>query len=623
MKTFQNQTIKLKLVIIITFTSIIAVVAGLGTYLVFDMVSIKNEMKKNAELNATLVAEYSIVPLLFNYTDEANNVLSKLSAIPNVLDAYIYNKNNQILAVYHKAAEIPDTSQSITNTKAGFSSGYLYIHHAILYKGKTYGTLYLRISAANLEDKFLYNLLVMVILIIILFISISIVANRIQKIISGPILKLAELTASISQSQDFTVQLEPQGNDEVGILYQQFNKMLSQLLKWKNERDVAEKEINFLAHVFKNINENVSITDLNDTIIFVNQSFIKTYGYSEEELMGQKVDILRSDNNSPEVTSEILPATLKGGWQGELMNKCKDGREFPILLRTTIIYDKMNQPVALVGVSIDITEHKREEKEIMLYRDHLEELVKQRTAELEEEKEHAQSADRLKSAFLATMSHELRTPLNSIIGFTGILMQERPGPLNPEQKKQLGMAQQSARHLLSLINDVLDISKIESGQLKMNIETFSLPEVIFKVVETNTPMAEKKNIQITTDIAPDIDEMTSDKLRVQQILLNLVNNAVKFTEAGSVNIVCFKSNDLITIKVIDTGMGIEKDQMDILFKPFMQIDTGLTRKHEGTGLGLSICKRLLDMLNGTVEIESEYGKGSTFIVKMPIIKSKS
>lgn len=216
------------------------------------------------------------------------------------------------------------------------------------------------------------------------------------------------------------------------------------------------------------------------------------------------------------------------------------------------------------------------------------------------------------------MSHELRTPLNSIIGFTGILMQERPGPLNPEQKKQLGMAQQSARHLLSLINDVLDISKIEAGQLKMNLESFNLPEVIYKVIETNRPMADKKNLQMNVFIASDIGEMVSDKLRVQQILLNLVNNAVKFTEVGSVDIECIKSNNVVTIKVVDSGMGIEKDQMNILFKPFMQIDTGLTRKHEGTGLGLSICKKLLDMLNGSVEIESEIGKGSTFIVKLPI-----
>lgn len=617
MKTFKNQTIKMKLVMVITFTSIIAVVAGLATYLIFDMVSIKQEMKKNAILSATLVAQYSVVPLQFGYTEEANDVLAKLSTMPSVLDACIYNTNNVMFASYHRLQNDPYSFQQIQNIKNGFSDGFLFISYEITYKGKNFGKLFLRISTDAVKEKFADNIMVMMVLIIILFISIAFVANRIQKIISAPILKLAEVSAAISESQDFTIQLNPQGTDEVGILYHQFNKMLSQLLKWKTERDLAEKEINFLAHVLKNINENVSITDENDKIIFVNQSLLKTYGYSEDELMGQHIAILRSPNNPLETIDEILPKTLQGGWHGVLMNMRKDGSEFPISLMTTIIFDKENHPVALVGVSRDITERKREENELILYRDHLEELVKQRTAELEEEKEHAQSADRLKSAFLATMSHELRTPLNSIIGFTGILMQERPGPLNPEQKKQLGMAQQSARHLLSLINDVLDISKIEAGQLKMNLESFNLSEVIYKVIETNKPFADKKKLQLNVVIASDIDEIVSDKLRVQQILLNLVNNAVKFTEVGSVSIECFKSNDKVTIKVIDTGMGIEQDQMEILFKPFMQIDTGLTRKHEGTGLGLSICKKLLDMLNGSVEIESEIGKGSVFIVKLP------
>jgi|WetSurMetagenome_2_1015567.scaffolds.fasta_scaffold00558_9 signal transduction histidine kinase len=245
--------------------------------------------------------------------------------------------------------------------------------------------------------------------------------------------------------------------------------------------------------------------------------------------------------------------------------------------------------------------------------------LKNTLEKLEIEKEHAQSADHLKSAFLATMSHELRTPLNSIIGFTGILIKEAPGPLNNEQKKQLGMVQNSARHLLSLINDVLDISKIEAGQLKINLENFSLQEVIGKVLETNSPFADRKNLKLCVLSDNNIPNITSDKLRVQQILLNLVNNAIKFTETGSVSIRSFVSGSFIKIQVTDTGIGIEQDKIDMLFKPFMQIDTGLTRKKEGTGLGLSICKKLTEMLDGKIEVESKSGLGSTFTVSLPLI----
>ncbi|HVN59319.1 MAG TPA: response regulator [Bacteroidales bacterium] len=244
--------------------------------------------------------------------------------------------------------------------------------------------------------------------------------------------------------------------------------------------------------------------------------------------------------------------------------------------------------------------------------------LKESIEKLEVEKIRAQAADQLKSAFLATMSHELRTPLNSIIGFTGILMKEKPGPLNDEQKKQMGMVQNSARHLLSLINDVLDVSKIEAGQLMMNLSSFDLPEVIRNVVETNKPMADKKGIPIYLDLNNNIGQIYSDKQRVFQILTNLVNNAVKFTETGSVSIYCNLANDKVRLDIKDTGIGIEKDQLDKLFKPFTQIDTGLQRQYEGTGLGLSICKKLCDLLKGSVEVESVPGKGSVFTVILPL-----
>ena len=242
---------------------------------------------------------------------------------------------------------------------------------------------------------------------------------------------------------------------------------------------------------------------------------------------------------------------------------------------------------------------------------------------LEIEKEKAQSADHLKSAFLATMSHELRTPLNSIIGFTGILIQEKPGPLNDEQKKQLGMVQNSARHLLSLINDVLDISKIEAGQLKIHLQKFNLRDLINKVVETNKPSADKKNLTITVTIEDNVSEITSDSMRVQQILINLLNNAIKFTDKGRISVTCFTVGSFVKIQVTDTGIGIESGKIEQLFKPFIQLETGLSRKHEGTGLGLSICKRLTEMLDGEIDVESRFGEGSIFSITLPLLKTDS
>jgi signal transduction histidine kinase len=248
----------------------------------------------------------------------------------------------------------------------------------------------------------------------------------------------------------------------------------------------------------------------------------------------------------------------------------------------------------------------------------LEQRVVERTAELETAMEKAQEADRLKSAFLAAMSHELRTPLNSIIGFTGILLQNLVGPLNDEQTKQLGMVRDSAQHLLSLINDVLDISKIEAGQLELALETFDVRESIDKVIKTTTPMAEKKDLDLTVRIAPDIGRIVSDRRRVEQILINLVTNAVKFTEKGHVCVECRQMDTELECSVLDSGIGIKAEDMGKLFKAFQQVDTGLTRRYEGTGLGLSICKKLVEMLGGTIRVDSQWGTGSTFTFTLPL-----
>jgi PAS domain S-box-containing protein len=266
----------------------------------------------------------------------------------------------------------------------------------------------------------------------------------------------------------------------------------------------------------------------------------------------------------------------------------------------------------------DITDRKRAEERLRQLNEELEQRVALRTEELAAAMGKAQESDRLKSAFLATMSHELRTPLNSIIGFTGVILQGLAGPLNEEQTKQLKMTRASAHHLLALINDVLDISKIEAGQLEIVKRPFDMRQAIENVLRGVQPLLQKKDLQLRTLLGSSLGILNQDRRRVEQVLINLVNNAIKFTERGEVSVECQIKAGWLETCVRDTGIGIKPENIQKLFQPFQQIETGLARSHEGTGLGLSICKHLVVAMGGEITVESEWGVGSTFRFKLPV-----
>ncbi len=347
----------------------------------------------------------------------------------------------------------------------------------------------------------------------------------------------------------------------------------------------------------------------------LNKTLAAMFHYSSpQEMIREVSDIARQLFVIPDQRNTIIRKARdsENFVRDEVAYHRRDGSEFITNLYVRMLRDSNGVSSNLEGFVEDITERKQAEERLREYQDNLERLVSARTAELAIAKEHAEAADRIKSAFLATMSHELRTPLNSIIGFTGILLQGLGGPVNEEQTKQLTMVKNSANHLLSLISDVLDISKIEAGQLTVTCEPLDLKASILKVIQLVRPLAEKKGLYLTLDMAEDVGTASADERRVEQVLLNLLSNAVKFTEHGCISVRCVREAEYFVTTVTDTGIGIKSENIEHLFKPFHQINTGLSRKYEGTGLGLSICKRLAELMGGEVGVNSEYDKGSSF-----------
>jgi PAS domain S-box-containing protein len=402
------------------------------------------------------------------------------------------------------------------------------------------------------------------------------------------------------------------------ILLQAIVRDITERKQAEEKEKISQEHLNYLS---KYANDLIILLDNNFRFLETNERVVDYYGYTREELLGMHASQLRAPETRALFNEQIKLEDLTGSVVYETVHQRKNGTRFPveISLRAIDIDGKRFYQAILR----DITARKLAVEELQATKNSLEQRVMERTSELAAAKDRAESADRVKSAFLATMSHELRTPLNSIIGFTGLLLQGLTGALNTEQTKQLRIVKESGQHLLALINDVLDISKIEAGQIEISNVKFDLRESVQKVLHTVAPLADRKLLPLLVNMAPDLGEITSDRRRVEQILLNLLSNAIKFTEHGNVSLAAETSGGTVRISVADTGIGIKRGDLDKLFQPFRQLDTGLTRQHEGTGLGLAICKKMVEKLGGAIDVESELGKGSKFKVTLPIHPERS
>ena len=368
------------------------------------------------------------------------------------------------------------------------------------------------------------------------------------------------------------------------------------------EHKRAEEEILILAHSLKSVNECVSITDFENKMIFLNDSFVKTYGYNDaEELTGKKMDVVGSPRNPPDIIEKIYSATVEGGWQGELINTKKDGTEFPIFLSTTVIKDKSDKPIGLIGVASDITDRRKKEKELI------------------RAKEKAEESDRLKSAFLANMSHEIRTPMNGILGFAELL--KEPRLTGQEQQKYIHIIEKSGERMLSIINDIINISKVESGQMELLITETNINEQIEDIFTFFQPELEKKGVQFyfKNSLPTKKAIVKTDREKVYAILTNLVKNAIKFTKTGFIEFGYEKKGLNLEFFVKDSGAGIPGKNKEIIFERFRQGNDLLNKGYEGSGLGLTISKAYVEMLGGKIWVESEEGAGAIFYFTIPYL----
>jgi PAS domain S-box-containing protein len=363
------------------------------------------------------------------------------------------------------------------------------------------------------------------------------------------------------------------------------------------ERKKSEKLISMLAQSLKSINEFVSITDMEDKILFVNESYLKTYGYDENELIGKHVSLVISPINPMNLAGEIFSATRSGGWKGEVWNKRKDGSEFPIYLSTSIIYDKDGKPLGLIGVAIDITEHKQAEKELI------------------ESKETAESANKLKDAFVANISHEIRTPLNGILGMASLIREIFPGKIKEKDEELFAGIEYSSKRIIKTIDMILNYSRLQVGVFPVFPKKLELSSICVNLVREYATAIKYKSLELIFQNNCGIADVFADEYSITMAISNLIDNAIKYTDKGFINVSLYNgNNDDIILDVKDTGIGIVEENLVNIFEPYRQEQMGYGRAYEGIGLGLSLVKKVLTLNNAKVFVESKKGEGTTFSI---------
>ena len=362
----------------------------------------------------------------------------------------------------------------------------------------------------------------------------------------------------------------------------------------------AQEIVNMLSHTIKSIAECVCITDHKNTILFVNQAFLTTYGYTEEEMIGKSIDIV---NPAPTTVRRVLDETLRGSWQGELINRKKDGTEFPIHLSTSVVRDEHGEAIALVGVTTDISERKKIERELSVQKRHLQESYEQ-LRELEVARD----------TLTHMIVHDMRSRLFALLMGLEFLEQQELKTMKAPGARVLRQALDSARVLIEMVNSLLEISRMESGEMKLKISKCDLTDIARKTVALYE--LQRQNRQFIINAPPEPVELTCDAELITRVLQNLFSNALNFTAAdGSITVTLLGTEKGATVSVHDSGPGISAQHLPRIFDKFYQAEA----RGNSTGLGLTFCKLAVELHGGRIGVESAVGRGSTFWFSLPSI----
>ena len=654
---------KVNLLTILVSTSVLTLSAAL--FLAYDLVNYREQLTRDLAAQAAILADNCTTAFVAGDKASATTTLAALRAKPEVVRAVIYDTNDQVFAQFTGSTPSPSTRAADT---MWLPSAVIEGHHGMSLEGRLLGRVYISSDLRDWYARAWQSLEAAGLLLVVAALLAFLLSDRLQRLVTRPIARLKESMQAVSADRDYAVRVERTTGDEVGELIDRFNGMLEEIqrrdaaLQNANaqlesrraaleqeviERARAQQELKALTETLEHrvversaaLEQRASAltrseeqlrhqTDMlqsvlhsmgDGVVVAGGDGKVSLFNTMAEEIfhLDPRVDstldfqhgqrFLLPDMHTPYAPDQLPTSRAIRGESvdsAELYLPAADGRaEVWLSANARPLRDASGQSSSAVVVFRDITEQKRVEGALVRARD------------------AAEAASRAKSAFLANMSHELRTPLNAIIGYSELLEETAGDNGHSDYVTDLRKVQSAGRHLLSLINDVLDLSKIEAGRMEISVEEFDVAAAVQELLGTFRPLAEDKHNQLSLQVDPAIGAMRSDLTKVRQVLFNLVSNANKFTENGTVVVGARRESpagiDWIEFTVRDTGIGIAPGQAEHLFQDFRQADASTTRKYGGTGLGLAISRRYCQMLEGSIALASTPGEGSTFTVRLP------
>jgi len=630
MALIRNSSIQRKLTFIIVCTSLVGLSLACLSFDFYERSSFRAAMTSELSVLADTLGANTAASLAFNDQKSAQDMLSALRAEPHIVAACLFDSHGVVFAEYRRtgiAAEFAMPSRR--EDGAQFQKDSLTLFRAVSLGGEKTGAIAIISDLGALQAKIRQYTEISVVVILFSILATYVVSSRLLRLITEPILHLAQVAARVTAKEDYGLRALPRGEDEVGALIGSFNQMLERIQERDaalqgakselelrvqarthelqlevNERMRAEETLSeerkILRALIDNVPDFMYVKDLECRFLVANLSVARQMGAKNPaELLGKNdFDFYPREIATPFYEDE--QRVIRSG-QAEVNREeagvDPQGNVTQVMTTQVPLRDKNGRVTGLVGIGRDITHLKKVQEE------------------MQKAREAAEAASQAKSEFLANMSHEIRTPLNGVMGMTDLALDTE---LTSEQREYLETVKMSGDSLLTVINDILDFSKIEAGKIDLEALDFNLRDSLESTLKTLAARADEKGLELLCEVAPEVPEVVrGDSSRLRQIVINLVGNAIKFTDSGEiavkVQVEAREGTDYVCwFTVADSGVGIPEEKRELIFKPFTQADTSTTRKYGGTGLGLTISTRLVQMMGGKIWVESEMGQGSQF-----------